>query len=125
MDALREFLGATKKQGIARGDFLGLLNILIGRRLEKADGAVISAGCSWRNLAANLKLVRWNKEAVRELGIDPKSLHPRDRLRYWFQAITQASVDSAAAVQAGDRFAEVLRKAGYVVGPAPRVGVTR
>jgi hypothetical protein len=121
MEALRVFLGEMKQKGIARGNLLGLLNVLVGRRVERAGGALISAGCSWRSLAGYLKLVRWDKQAVRELGIDPATLHPRDRVRYWFQAMSQTALDSEEANQAGDRLAAVLAKAGYVVGPGPKV----
>ena len=51
MEAVRVFLVDVKQKGIARGNFLGLLNVLIGRRVEKADGILVSAGCSWRRLA--------------------------------------------------------------------------
>ena len=120
MEAVRVFLVDVKQKGIARGNFLGLLNVLIGRRVEKADGILVSAGCSWRRLANFLKVVRWDRQAVRELGIDPGTLHPRDRFRFWFQAMTQTRLDSEEANQAGDHFAAVLAKAGYVVGPGPR-----
>ena len=125
MDALREFLKQVKQQGIARQNFRGLLNVLIGRRIEMADGTIISAGCSFRSLASYLKLVRWDKQAVVELGIDAKTLHPRDRVRYWFQAIVQAAVDSHEARQAGDRLAAKLASAGYVIGRAPPSSSTR
>ena len=121
MEALRVFLVDVKQKGVARGKFLGLLNVLIGRRVEKADGTLVSAGCSWRRLASYLKVVRWDKQAVRELKIDPATLHPRDRLRFWFQAMAQTALDSEEAKEAGDRFAAVLAKAGYVVGPGPKV----
>jgi len=120
MDALRELLRDLKQQGLGRGNFLGLLNVLIGRRVHRTDGTLVSAGCSWRTAAGYLKRVRWPKDAVRELELDPAMLHPRDRVRYWFQAISQASVDSQQAVQAGDRFAEALARAGYVIAPGPK-----
>src|SRR5262249_49586681 len=97
-----------------------LVNILIGRRIQAADGTVISTAVSWRALADWLKRVRWNKEAVRELGIDPASLPPRDRLRYWYLTIAQARVDSPEPTEAGNRLAEVLRAAGYRIGPPPK-----
>ena len=120
MDWLREFLDDLKQRGIAQGNLLGLLNVLIGRRIEKADGTVVSNGITWRELAGFLKKVRWDREAVRELGLDPDQLPPRDRERFWYSVIAQARVDSAAAGQAGDRMAETLRAAGYAVGPGPR-----
>jgi hypothetical protein len=119
MDRLREFLEAVREHGWAQGNFLGLLHALIGRRLTLADGTLVSAGLTWRAAAALLKRVRWDREAVRELGLDPADLPPRDRERYWYTAITRAGVDSPAARQAGDQLATALQGAGYVVGPAP------
>lgn len=112
---MREFLDDLKQKGYAQGNFLGLLNVLIGRRIEKADGTVISQGLTWRELASWLKKVRWDKDAVRELGLDPDKLPPRDRERYWYSAIAQAHVDSPQAKAAGDKLAAVLTQAGYVV----------
>lgn len=120
MDRLREFLNLLKERGLAEGEFLGLLHVLIGRRITLDDGTIVSTGVSWRELSALLKRVRWDREAVRELGIDPSELPPRDRVRFWYTAITRAGVDSPEAVAAGDRLAEALREEGYRVGPAPR-----
>ena len=119
MDPVRLFLEDLKRNGYARNNFLGMLHVCIGRRIEKADGTPVSHGMTWRELAAQLKKVRWPKDAVRELGLDPAVLPPRDRQRYWYAAICQAGVDSAEARAAGDRLAATLRKAGYSVGPAP------
>jgi hypothetical protein len=119
MDRVSELLKLVKEQGHAQGEFRGLLHILIGRRITLADGTVVSEGLTWRALAALLKKVRWDREAVRELGLDPAALPPRDRQRYWYTAIAQARVDSAEASQSGDRLAQLLQEAGYLVGPAP------
>ncbi|SRR6266849_2649766 len=119
MDGLREFLSDLKRHGYAQGNFLGLLNVLVGRRVQTGAGALVSAGLTWRAAAEFLKRVRWDRDAVRELGLDPTSLPPRDRLRFWYLAISRAKIDSPQAIQAGDRLAEILRAAGYTVGPAP------
>jgi hypothetical protein len=119
MDRLREFLDALRDQGHASGNFLGVLHVLIGRRVNTADGTEVSRGLNWRDAAALLKKVRWDREAVRELAIDPDDLSPRDRQRFWYQAIAQAGVDSPAAVAAGDRLAQAVAP-DYVIGPAPR-----
>ncbi len=119
MDALSEFLNEQHRQGTAQGNLLGLLHILVGRRLELADGSLLSNGLTWRELAALLKKVHWPREAVRELGLDEEALPPRDRVRFWYAAIAQAKVDSARAREEGDRVAELLRAAGFRVGPAP------
>jgi hypothetical protein len=119
MDVLREFLENLKRRGLWRGHFLGLLNVLIGRRLAQPDGTLIVNGLTWRDLASLLKRVRWDKAAATELGLDPGALPPRDRQRYWYTAIALAHVDSPQASQAGDLFTELLRQEGYQVGPAP------
>jgi hypothetical protein len=119
MDRVRQLLDDVKTRGLAQGNFLGLLNVLIGRRIALADGTPVSAGLTYRELAAQLKRVRWEREAAAELGVAPSSLPPRDRERYWYQAIALARVDSPPATAAGDRLAEHLRAAGYEVGPAP------
>jgi hypothetical protein len=117
MDRVYELLENVKGQ--ARGNFLGLLNILIGRHIEKADHTPVSKGLTWRELAAILKKICWEKEWVQELGIDPSELTPRDRAHFWYSAINRAHVDSPEADQAGERMAKLLRNAGYIVGPSP------
>jgi hypothetical protein len=119
MDRLREFLDAVRQHGLAEGRFLGLLHILIGRRVTLADGTVVSAGLTWRAAAALLKRARWDREAVRELGLNPAALPPRDRERYWYTAIAQAHVDSPPARAAGNQLAAQLQAVGYQVGPGP------
>jgi hypothetical protein len=119
MDPLREFLEAVRRHDAAQGLFQGLLHILIGRRITKADGALVSAGLTWRAAAALLKQVRWDREVVRELALDPANLPPRDRQRFWYTAITSAAVDSAEARAAGDRLIKPLVDLGYIIGPAP------
>jgi hypothetical protein len=118
MDALQELLTELQPK-LARGHLLGLFNVLIGRKLSRVDGAVVCAGLTWRELAAWLKKVRWDRDAVLEIGLDPDDLPPRDRAQFWYAAIARAQVDSAKATEAGDRLAERLQKLGYVVGPPP------
>jgi hypothetical protein len=119
MDQLREFLTAVRGHGAARGNLLGLLHVLIGRRITTADGTAVCAGMTWRDLATALKRERWEPGSVRELGLDPNALPPRDRYRFWYAAINQARVGSPEAVAAGDRLAAAVLPLGYVVGPAP------
>jgi hypothetical protein len=120
MDGLREFLEDLKRHGYAQGNLLGLFHVLIGRRIVRPDRTLISNGITWRELAELLKKVRWDKEAVRELPVGVASLPPRDRVRYWYLAIVRAHVDSPEAMQAGERLADQLRAAGFIIGPAPR-----
>lgn len=119
MDARLEFLKQVDEQGLAEGNFLGLLHLLIGRRIAQADGTIISSGLTWREAAALLKKVRWNKHAVRDLGVDPQSLPMRDRERYWYSTIAHVGIDSEKALRAGDTLAKDLKKIGYDIGPAP------
>lgn len=119
MDALAQFLDELKQQGLAQDNLLGLLHLLIGRRIARPDGTVISNGLTWRELAGWLKKVRWDREAVAELGLDPDELAPRDRERFWYVAIARAGVDSAKATTAGEKLADKLRAKGYAVSPPP------
>ena len=119
MDARLEFLSQLKRLRLAQGNLLGLLNVLIGRRVERADGALVSAGVTWREAAALLKKVRWDKTAAKELPLNHTGLPPRDREKFWYAAIAHANVGSEQAAEAGDALAEAVRGAGYVVGPAP------
>jgi hypothetical protein len=120
MEGVREFLEDIQKRGLAHGHLLGLLHILIGRRLTTADGTVISTGLTWRDVASELKRSRWEPEAVLEIGLDPATLPPRDRQRFWYQTIAAANVGSTEAAAAADRLALILTKAGYVVGAGPK-----
>jgi hypothetical protein len=122
MERLRELLELLRKKGIAAGNFLGLLHVLIGRRVTLEDGSVISAGVTWRELAGLLKRIRWDPEAVREIGLDPADLPVRDRQRYWYAAIAQAGVDRPEAVVRGNQLAAAMHGLGYIVTPAPGAG---
>ncbi len=117
MDGLKELLELLHQNERTKGHFLGLLHILIGRTISRSDGTVLSKGITWRDVATLLRTVRWDPEAVREVGVNPDSLPPRDRQRYWFQTIAQADVGSPAASQAADRLAPILEKAGYKISP--------
>jgi hypothetical protein len=120
MDGLRELLMELRRQGHARGVFRGLLNLFIGRRIETPSGETMSNGLTWRELSELLKRVRWEKSSVRELGLDPAALPPRDRERFWYLAIARGDIDSDEATKAGDKLAEILRSMGFKIGPAPR-----
>src|SRR5262245_19576751 len=115
MDRLREFLEAVRTQGSARCPFRGLLHVLVGRRVTLADGTLVSAGRSWREAAAALKKYRWDRDAVRELGLEPKQLPPRDREKFWYEAIRRADVGGARAE--AEALLATATELGYVVGP--------
>jgi hypothetical protein len=116
MDRLRELLDAVRDQGVATGHFRGLLHLLIGEPIRLADGTLVSSGMTWRALAALLKKQRWDREAVRELGVDPAALPPRDRERFWYMAIARAGITSAEAQASAQVVAEKLTALGYAVG---------
>lgn len=119
MDGVLAFLNELQKHGLPGDNLLGLLHVLIGRRITLSDGTVISTGLTWRDTAGALKRVRFNPQSVRHLGLNPDELPPRDRQRFWYAAITQAHVDSPAAVEAGNQLATAVQPLGYVIGPAP------
>jgi hypothetical protein len=118
MEPLRDFLDAVRQAGFATRDFLGLLHLLIGRRIRLADGTEVSLGLTWRQAAELLKDVRWPTEDVRLLELDPAKLPARDRQRFWYVAIGRAGVHSPEAAASADRLVEPLKKLGYLVGPA-------
>jgi hypothetical protein len=122
MDSLRELLEAVRERGAASGRFRGLLHVLVGRTVRRADGTVVASGMTWRELAALLKKVRWDREAVRELGLSPKDLPPRDREKFWYAAIARAGLASPEALAAAAALAEELAGLGYEVGPPPAAG---
>jgi hypothetical protein len=115
MDRLREFLDAVRGQGPATGQFRGLLHLLVGRKIALADGSPVSAGLSWREAAAALKKYRWDREAVRELGLDPAALAPRDREKFWYTAISRAGLGTPEAAAEANALAAALAQLGYVV----------
>ncbi len=119
MDGLRDFLEAVRQHGLIEGNLRGLFHILIGRRITKADGTVISTGLTWRQLANLLKTLRFEPELVAQVGADPDSLAPRDRQRFWYSAIALAKPDSPEARAEADRLAAAIKPLGYVIGPGP------
>ncbi len=119
MDGIRELLEAARDRGLPTGNFRGLLHIAIGRTVTRPDGSVISKGLTWRELAALLKQLSFDRELVRQFGADPDTLAPRDRERFWYAAIAAARVDSREAVAEADRLVAPLRGLGYHIGPAP------
>jgi hypothetical protein len=119
MEGLREFLEKVRQANLVRGHLRALLHVAIGRRISRADNTVLSNGVTWRQLSELLRLIRWDKELVREVGLKPEDLPPRDRQRYWYAAIVAARVDAPDARTAGDAYAKLVAPLGFKVGPAP------
>ena len=119
MDAVRDFLTEMLQKGRVSGHFLGLLHILIGRRVSRADGTVLSTGVTWRAVANLLKQCHYDAELVRELGMDPDAIGQRDRQRFWYAVIARADVASEEATRQADKLAAILQKDDYVIGSAP------
>lgn len=119
MDGTRELLEAVRDHGLAVGRFRGVLHLAIGRRVTRPDGTVVSAGVTWRELSGVLKLLRYDKDLVRELGVDPEALATRDRQRFWYSAIALAKPDSAEAMAQAEQLVGRLKDLGFVVGPVP------
>ena len=119
MADIRDLLEAARDGNLAAAHFRGLLHVAIGRRVTTPDGAVVSAGVTWRELAGWLKLLRFNTDLVTQFGADPEALAPRDRNRFWYAAIAAARVDSPDALADAEALAEKLVPLGFVVGPPP------
>lgn len=119
MEGTLRLLELVRDKKLAAGHLRGLFHVCIGRVVSAADGTVVSAGVTWRELAALLKDAKYEKELVSELGADPDTLSPKDREKMWYQAVALAKVDSAAARAQADKLAAALKPHGFVVGPAP------
>jgi hypothetical protein len=104
------------------GHFRAILHVAIGRKITRPDGSMLCAGVTWRQLAAELKHLRFDVDLVAELGTDAETLAARDRERFWYSAIALAKVDSADAVAEADRLAPRLKTLGFIIGPAPTAG---
>lgn len=118
MDGVRELLEAARDKNLAAGRFRGLLHIAIGRTVSRTDGTKLSAGLTWREVAALLKLLRYDTELGREAGADPETLSPRDRERYWYAVIALARVDGADALAEAEALIGPLKALGFVVAPS-------
>lgn len=119
MDGILELLDALRDKRLVAGRFRGVLHLCIGRRIERADGTLISTGLTWRQLAEALKASKFDKELAREVGVDPDTTSPRDREKMWYAAVAAARVDAPEAVKQADELAVRLKPLGFVVGPAP------
>ena len=119
MDDIRGVLELIDAQKLAKGRLSGVLHIMIGRSICKADGTVISTGLTWRQLAGILKAAKFDKDLVKDLGVDPDQLAPRDREKMWYLAIGLAHVDSIEASTQADQLVSLLKPHGYVIGGSP------
>src|SRR5262245_47037671 len=93
MNGVETLLEEIRKRNLADGHLRGFLHLLIGRKIVRSDGTVVSNGMTWRTVADLLRRLRWPPEGVRELGLDPDTLSPRDRQRFWFTAISSAQLE--------------------------------
>lgn len=121
MDRLREFLEIIKDRGTTNGRFRGFLHVLVGKKIQGAEGVVICQGMTWREAAALLKKCRWDRQAVLELGLNLADLPPRDREKFWYTAIARANLGSPQAITEASEFARDLANLGYTIAsPSPR-----
>lgn len=124
MDQLQDVLEVIRLKGLAKGRLRGVFHIAIGRKLTRPDGVVISTGVTWRTLADILRDLRFDPEIVRELEVDPETLAPRDRFKFWYSAIGLAKVDSPAAFAEAEKLAAALKPLGVIVSPPPSMAST-
>ncbi|MCZ2341412.1 MAG: hypothetical protein LC104_06395 [Bacteroidales bacterium] len=119
MDGIAEFLEAVRRHHLIAGRLRGVFHIAIGRRITTTDGRVLSTGVTWRDLSAQLKQLRFDKDLVKEIGADPDVLAPRDRQRMWYSAIGLAQVNSLEAYTQAEELVELLSPHGFLIGPSP------
>lgn len=119
MHGTLRLLELVRDHGLAADHLRGLFHIAIGRRVTDPHGAVLTTGVTWRELAALLKDAKYDRELVRELGADPDTLAPKDREKFWYNAVALARVDGPEARGQAEKLAAALRPLGVVVGPPP------
>jgi hypothetical protein len=124
MDAIRDFLTTVRQANLVPGHLRALLHILVGRKITRPDGTIVSTGLTWRQTAAYLRLLRFDPQLAREVNLDPDTLNIRDRDRFWYTVIAHAQIDSPTAVAEADKLAPLLLQHGYIVGPPP-AGLTQ
>lgn len=118
MDLLSEFLETMIERKLVAGRLRALFHVVIGRTIHDSQGRLVCAGTTWRILADTLKDLRYDPELVRELGLDPDTLSPRDRKRFWYSAISGSKPDSAQARQEAVSYIVELQKLGFKIGAA-------
>lgn len=119
MDGTRTFLEIVLTNRLAEGRLRGVFHVAIGRRVTATDGTVLATGTTWRALATLLKDLKFEKEWVRAFGVDPDTIAPRDREKFWYHAVALARVDSVEARAEAEQLAAFLRPLGWIVGPPP------
>lgn len=119
MEGTRTLLELILAHGLAEGRLRGVFHVAIGRRVTAEDGTVLATGVTWRELAALLKDMKYDKEWVRAFAADPESIAPRDKEKFWYHAVALAKVDSVEARAEADQLAILLRPLGWIVGPPP------
>ena len=119
MDLLSEFLELMIERKLVAGRLRALFHVVIGRTVHDSQGRLICGGTTWRTLANTLKDLRYDTELVRELGLDPETLSPRDRKRFWYSAIAGSKPDSAQARLEAVSYIFELQKLGFRIGAAP------
>jgi hypothetical protein len=115
MEGTQLFLEFILKQGWAKGHLRGVFHIAIGRKVRTEEGHLVAGGSTWRELAAALKAVKFDKSLVKELGADPEALSVRDREKFWYAAIALSGVGSSEALAQAERLATKLERSGWYV----------
>lgn len=114
MDDVATLLEWIRARDAARGRLRGFFHLLVGHTLKHGD-KMISAGMNWRDLSKMLKLFKFDRELVRELGLDPDALPPKDREKYWYLAIAAAEISGDRARAEALELAAELAKIGIAV----------
>jgi hypothetical protein len=59
--------------------------------------------------------MRWDRELVREFGLNPDDLPPRDRQRFWYSAIAGAKVDTQEARAEAEKLIPLMAPHGFTI----------
>jgi beta-phosphoglucomutase-like phosphatase (HAD superfamily) len=116
MDGVVQLLELARQQGWQRTHLRGLWHLAIGRALHDAQGRLLSPGSTWRELANILKQLKYDRDLVLTLGLDPESLLAKDRDKFWYYAIAATKLDTPEARQQADELKAQLAPLGIIVG---------
>jgi hypothetical protein len=103
-DPLLGLLTAVWLLGRAGAELPGLVHLLTTRRITRKDGALVSAGLTWRQAAKALTAAGWGAPP----GTGPRAAR-------WFAAACRAGVDAPEARAGAERLPGRLRQLGYTV----------
>ena len=110
MDALHTLLDEIREEGVDQGHWLGMVNVLIARKITKA-GAVVSNGMTWRDLSGPPS---WSSEDLLRILVEKARDLDRIPVRGDFPKATVASPHYRTFADHFGTWNAALREAGLI-----------